>query len=134
MILWQIIDQLDDLRLRHNISYVWGDPKDTLPIFLDGHIFNVTTNLESALRHLRWKDAVQTFWIDAICINQSDNLERSQQVSLMGNIYSLVQQTVIYLGEGTTESKAIFKSFRDSSLIDDQLSVSSVTRSILERP
>jgi hypothetical protein len=134
MILWQIIDQLDDLRLRHNISYVWGDPKDTLPIFLDGHIFNVTTNLESALRHLRWKDAVQTFWIDAICINQSDNLERSQQVSLMGNIYSLVQQTVIYLGEGRTESKAIFKSFRDSSLIDDQLSVSSVTRSILERP
>lgn len=39
------------------------------------------------------------FWIDALCIDQDDILERSQQVSLMGRIYAKARHTMIWLGE-----------------------------------
>jgi hypothetical protein len=35
------------------LSYTWGDPKDLLPIHVNGHQFLVRRNLELALRHLR---------------------------------------------------------------------------------
>lgn len=77
---------------------MWGDPKDTVPIILDGHVFNITTNLESALRHLRWEDTARTFWIDAICIDQRDIQERGHQVQCMGDFYRAAEQTTVWLG------------------------------------
>jgi hypothetical protein len=53
----------------HALSYTWGDPNDTLPISIDGHTFNVTKNLETALRQLRLLDTERTLWVDAVCIN-----------------------------------------------------------------
>lgn len=37
-------------------------------------------------------------WVDAICANQKDLLERSSQVQLIGEIYSLSAKTLIWLG------------------------------------
>ncbi|KAI9779440.1 MAG: hypothetical protein M1839_007405 [Geoglossum umbratile] len=37
-------------------------------------------------------------WVDAICINQSDDLEKAEQVALMGDIYKSAQSVVIWLG------------------------------------
>ena len=81
------------------ISYLWGDPKDTVPIFLNSHPFSVTRNLESALRHLRWEDAPRTFWIDAICIDQRNVRERGHQVQLMGEVYRTAERTTVWLGD-----------------------------------
>jgi hypothetical protein len=68
---------------------------------------------------------------DAFCINQSDTSERNRQVDMMGKIYSSAQQTVICLGEGTTELEAVFTSFRDQ---DAANTINSGMLSILERP
>ncbi|KAK5661799.1 hypothetical protein OQA88_9901 [Cercophora sp. LCS_1] len=38
-------------------------------------------------------------WIDAICINQTDLAERSQQVSIMGDIYQQCVMTLVWLGK-----------------------------------
>ena len=38
-------------------------------------------------------------WIDAICINQHDDKEKTQLVLLMQQIYSDVRQLCIWLGE-----------------------------------
>ncbi|RII13657.1 hypothetical protein CUC08_Gglean004427 [Alternaria sp. MG1] len=38
------------------------------------------------------------FWIDAICINQSDINERSEQVPRMGDIYSMASRVWIWMG------------------------------------
>lgn len=38
-------------------------------------------------------------WIDAISINQNDIPERSKQVSMMGDIYSLSQTVLVWLGK-----------------------------------
>lgn len=80
------------------LSYVWGDPSRTLPIQLDGHTFQVTENLEAALRHVRLISTPRTFWIDAVCINQTDIAERNQQVELMGAIYESAVQVQVWLG------------------------------------
>ncbi|RDI78815.1 hypothetical protein Vi05172_g11237 [Venturia inaequalis] len=37
-------------------------------------------------------------WVDALCINQEDPVERSHQVNLMSDIYSQAQLVVVWLG------------------------------------
>jgi hypothetical protein len=90
------------------LSYSWGrnEDGDTLPsrhIFMNGCRVEVTENLFDALVHLRRH--IQTglvgplFWIDALCINQTDDLERSSQVAIMDRIYAHGINTAIWLGE-----------------------------------
>ncbi|KAF2629238.1 hypothetical protein BU25DRAFT_337558, partial [Macroventuria anomochaeta] len=65
------------------LSYVWGGPKVTVPITVHDHSFPVTSNLHSALQHLRHEDKEHVLWADALCINQDDKRERSSQVTDM---------------------------------------------------
>lgn len=81
------------------LSYCWGDLQSRKLISLDGHHFLATESLEIALRYLRCQDTPRTLWIDAICINQADDPERSQQVGLMGNIYRSARRVTVWLGE-----------------------------------
>ncbi|MCJ1477094.1 hypothetical protein MMC13_005765 [Lambiella insularis] len=90
------------------LSYNWGSPNKTGHIILNGHLFSVTKNLEIALRQFR-QIAANTvphtkWWIDAICINQDDVLERNSQVSLMCQIYKKADHVSIWLGEEADDS------------------------------
>jgi hypothetical protein len=83
----------------HALSYTWGDITKERPLVkLNGTEVHITANLESALRNLRAR-AVTPLWVDAICINQSDNVERSAQVCLMSKIYESAFMVIIWLGE-----------------------------------
>ncbi|KAF3009093.1 hypothetical protein E8E14_009078 [Neopestalotiopsis sp. 37M] len=55
-------------------------------------------------------------WIDAICINQSDNKERAKQVSCMTTIYSRAAAVMICLGDHASPetSKAAISSLHDA--------------------
>lgn len=87
------------------VSYVWGTEPETRSINLDGHPFRVKDNLHNLLLRLRKTDSIARIWVDAICINQADLSERSQQVTLMGDIYGLADSVVVWLGLGSKESK-----------------------------
>ncbi|CZR56700.1 uncharacterized protein PAC_06589 [Phialocephala subalpina] len=92
---------LDDEPEYEALSYVWGDPAITTPIFLDGKLFDVTINLHGALHNLRNSEhdsPPRLLWIDAICINQRDVQERNHQVQRMGDIYTGVMTVIIWLG------------------------------------
>ena len=78
---------LDDPPQYHALSYCWGDPSVTLPIQVNDKTDQVTMNLEAALRELRARK-IKTLWVDALCINQQDPVERGLQVMRMGIIYS----------------------------------------------
>ncbi|KAI1407649.1 heterokaryon incompatibility protein-domain-containing protein [Hypoxylon sp. FL1857] len=80
------------------LSYVWGDATITTPITLNSHPFQVTTNLEAALRVLRLKNKKRLIWIDAICINQTSIQERNQEVRRMREIYSRAERVIVWLG------------------------------------
>jgi hypothetical protein len=58
------------------ISYVWGDPKDKVPIVCDNQIIEVTRSLADALRHIRDSTKPELVWADAICIDQDNNIEK----------------------------------------------------------
>ncbi|KAI1755452.1 heterokaryon incompatibility protein-domain-containing protein [Xylaria castorea] len=90
------------------LSYCWGDPKATQPITLDGHPLNVTAELERALRHLRVLDENRTLWIDALCINQNDAIERNHQVADMFHIYQTAQRVRIWIGRESEEYDSNF--------------------------
>jgi hypothetical protein len=58
------------------LSYVWGDERDKRIILVDKRPFRVTRNLFDAMMSLRETESM-ILWIDAICINQSDDEEKS---------------------------------------------------------
>jgi hypothetical protein len=80
------------------LSYVWGDPTDKLSLAVDGHSVAVTKNLHSACTQLRRQRFTGHIWIDALCINQRDTLEKNSQVPLMARIYSQAENVLIWLG------------------------------------
>ncbi|KAF4632732.1 hypothetical protein G7Y89_g5395 [Cudoniella acicularis] len=107
------------------LSYTWGVAEFNSTITCDGSSFPVTQNLYDAIRYLRQPDCERVMWIDAICINQRDNQERTEQVGIMKNIYAKAVHVVIWLGKETAEDKDAFtllsrfeKLFAEKGLVD----------------
>jgi hypothetical protein len=46
-------------------------------------------------------------WIDLVCINQADNVEKASQVQMMKDIFSMAVRVVIWLGDAPDSDKAI---------------------------
>ncbi|KAI1371174.1 HET-domain-containing protein [Hypoxylon crocopeplum] len=79
------------------LSYCWGDPTPGSPIEIDGRLILVSKNLETALRNLEL-ELRDLLWVDAICINQNDLVEKTHQVGRMDRIYSQAHRTIVWLG------------------------------------
>jgi hypothetical protein len=80
------------------LSYVWGSRDNPATVWIRDKTLSVTANLATALRHLRYANEDSMFWIDAICIDQSNKLERSKQVALMRDIFRTARRVVFWLG------------------------------------
>lgn len=85
------------------LSYCWGTGGMDAVIYCSRGFIRITKTLERALKVLRYKDKTRRLWIDQICINQQDTAERSSQVRLMYEIYSLAQRTIVWLGDDEKE-------------------------------
>lgn len=59
----------------------------------------MTVNLEAALKRLRYPDRDRHLWVDALCINQEDDVEKTHQVNLMQDIYSNSKEGLLWLGD-----------------------------------
>ncbi|KAH7014253.1 heterokaryon incompatibility protein-domain-containing protein [Microdochium trichocladiopsis] len=89
------------------LSYVWGDPKLTRSIIVDGVSVTVTQNLYDALVWHRdntsWLPKNDLpIWADAICINQADLDEKTHQIKLMKRIYQQATHVLCWLGPTST--------------------------------
>lgn len=84
------------------LSYAWGDSTARHEILIEDKRFFVATNLFHALRNLRhisdYSTSKRVLWIDAICIDQTNGLERNQQVQRMASIYKSAAQVAVWLG------------------------------------
>ncbi|KAK6823228.1 hypothetical protein RU639_006158 [Aspergillus parasiticus] len=101
------------------LSYVWGRSKHSQPIYLNGFPLHVTKHLRRALRQLRSDSKVVCLWVDAVCINQSDDEEKTEQVKMMGKIYAQSQEVVVYLGDAFPPSFS--QSFNHPSSTSDAI-------------
>jgi Heterokaryon incompatibility protein (HET) len=95
---------LEDRFAYEALSYTWGCPPDSKTILLDGEFLPATENLYSALLHLRDPKSPRNLWIDALCINQKDDAEKSIQVQRMKSIYQQASQVIIWLGPSKDDS------------------------------
>lgn len=80
------------------ISYCWGDASLTDVVLCDGHDVSITQSLFGALGELRYAAEPRTVWADALCIDQTNVDDKTQQVQLFHRIYSQAVRTLIWLG------------------------------------
>lgn len=88
------------------LSYAWGDPASRGIISVNGLPMAITTSLKEALRHLRLERSERYLWVDALCINQMDDEERSYQVEQMRSIYASASNVLVWLGPALHNSNA----------------------------
>jgi len=116
----KIIIALDPVKFDHDeppqyeaLSYTWGSKENPKPISIKTpkmlkldivSIFHVTQNLFEALQHLRYSDKPRTLWIDAICIDQMNNEEKSVQIIKMGELFRKASRVVAWLGPRDMDS------------------------------
>lgn len=106
------------------LSYCWGDSQDNQNIDVttfdqDGvrkqHLLPITSSLYRAMLNLRLVEGKIVLWIDAICINQTDFTERSQQVAIMKDVYSQANRVVVWLGDGNEVTQKCIRAIKTIS-------------------
>jgi Heterokaryon incompatibility protein (HET) len=98
------------------LSYTWDDQKPTRDITCNEKSLCVTESVFQAIRQLRSRKArKRILWIDAICINQKDQAEKTSQVSMMGDIYARAQRVNVWLSHPTEAVRAAFEYIRLSN-------------------
>ncbi|RDW66342.1 hypothetical protein BP6252_09977 [Coleophoma cylindrospora] len=105
------------------LSYTWGEPDNLHKrVWVNGVLVEVRENLHDALEALyatcNGKDRL--LWIDALCINQINLLERNHQVKIMGSIYSTAQQVLVWLGRpsvDTSEDTLVLRSYSEIATV-----------------
>lgn len=82
------------------VSYCWGYPvfSHSITCKKDDTSLAITPNVDACLRHLRKSDKARRLWVDAICINQKGDLEKTEQVRRMGQTYRESYRTHVWLG------------------------------------
>ncbi|OOF96413.1 hypothetical protein ASPCADRAFT_206608 [Aspergillus carbonarius ITEM 5010] len=80
------------------LSYTWGSDIKLQSISINRLSLPVTENLHTALSYLRDHQLQRTLWVDAVCINQDDEKEKSKQISFMRAIYAQADRVVVWLG------------------------------------
>lgn len=86
------------------LSYTWGLANRLKEIQINNCRFMIRENLWWFLHHMRLRNQRKLFWIDALCIDQSNILERNHQVNLMRQIYSNAALVAVWLGQAADNS------------------------------
>ena len=83
------------------LSYTWGNRRKRRRIVINDQDIYVTLNLEAALCGFASQGNFSNhfkLWVDALCINQLDYIERNKQVSRMSSIYGNSWTVIAWLG------------------------------------
>ena len=83
----------------------------------------VTKNVGMVVRQLRHPNRPRVLWVDQICIDQADRDERAQQVLIMGDIYRVASQCIVWLGREYDGSNDAMSLVEDLGRIFPKLSI-----------
>ena len=109
------------------VSYACGQDPCNLPILLQSCIFQLRKNLHDFLQEYtastnetydskapdRFSGDRDLLWIDALCIDQENVAERSQQVQIMSKIYTQASKVIAWLGVAADDSDWCFDRIED---------------------
>ena len=120
--------------LYNALSYTWGDPRPEISqepgfddmkhnVYVNGHKTTVGTNLYNVL--LRSRSGCPTthipFWVDALCINQMDPVEKAIQVENMDQVYKNANTVFAWLGEADDYTIAGFAAIERLATMSKEL-------------
>ncbi|OHF04548.1 hypothetical protein CORC01_00019 [Colletotrichum orchidophilum] len=107
------------------LSYTWGPAthdhgkvhlqqgEPCASIGLDALPFvKVRPTLLSALRYLRLPTAPRVLWIDSLCVDQENLVERSREVTRMGEIYNKAEQVIVWLGPDDDDTSVAMETIK----------------------
>lgn len=108
------------------LSYASGNPKSRRDILVNHQSLSIHDNLYAALEVLQTEGARfsedpsreitligQYFWVDCICINQEDIVERGHQVDLTAEILSDATCMVSWLGSTANDSDCALRAISE---------------------
>lgn len=108
------------------LSYTWGPSTPRYPIAVANRIFEVRENLHHFLSLLISgkikRDVVRKevfyIWIDQMCIDQSNALEKNHQVQQMGVIFGRAHQVIAFLGHSAVTERFVDRSSSRSDVAE----------------
>jgi len=103
------VSNLSDKPRYEALSYEWGTAEQLHLVKVSNKHINITPSLYVVLKQLRHSSQPRTLWVDAICINQDDLYEKSQQVPQMAEIYRRATSVLIWLGLQRSRSEDAFR-------------------------
>jgi hypothetical protein len=117
-ILRQELVRVEEIEIEYEaLSWCWGRNVSDYGISVtkggESYKMAVRRDLVLALSYLRRKEKPRILWIDAICIDQDNSVERNQQVQMMSRIYTRAENVCIWLGEQDNDSEIAFKFIQD---------------------
>lgn len=124
--------QLANAPKYHALSYTWGpalgelsadclndDGIENVPqqhaeptIRCNGHEVQVSQSLLESLEFISLRYTGIMLWIDALCIDQNNAAEKSQQIGLMGEIYHNADLVLVWLGAKTKSTSCLEQQYR----------------------
>ncbi|KAE9367255.1 HET-domain-containing protein [Stipitochalara longipes BDJ] len=115
---WGLPDRTQKISVQATSVGLGSSSSDRPPSYHDSRETNlselcITVSLEVALRNLRTSQDPWIVWIDAICINQDDVLERGVEVLKMGDIYSKARRVIVWLGPEDENSSLAVETLED---------------------
>ncbi len=78
--------------------------------------FDVTQNLHNALTRIRNVKESHIFWVDAVCIDQSNNVEKAAQIRLISNIFHYAMEVWCWLGNASAKEEEVMKTLNIEEL------------------
>ena len=87
------------------ISYCWGNCLSKTNIILNGLKFMAPSSAVTPLVYFRQSAKPRFVWIDALCIDQTNDREKEHQVAMMGAIYVSAASTLVWLGVSQDDEK-----------------------------
>ena len=102
------------------LSYMCVTAEANTYIIIDGLTFLVRHNLLMFLKRYSQEERPKPIWIDAICINQLDLQERTQQVQIMGKIYEQAATVVVWLGEDPSDELQVLDTETAQALLSNE--------------
>lgn len=102
-----ISKSLDERFDYESISYTWGDSTETRNIKVDNCRLEVRANAFEIIRGRAFFLKTRLIWIDAVCINQTDEPEKSGQIQLLRTIYRQASWVIVWLGSAPDATEAM---------------------------
>ncbi|GMG06298.1 unnamed protein product [Aspergillus oryzae] len=81
------------------ISYTWGSALQPFTLHTTEGNIPITTSLYVALMRMRKHKEAIWLWVDAVCINQKDDIEKAAQISMMPDIFRSATRVYAWIGE-----------------------------------